>query len=104
MAQKRKADPKRSWVNRKATKKMLGARVRFEMEQRGWSQNDLAFYSGISQGTVSRICRRRGKMLNNAEMVLRIAMAFGVSMDYLLAFRPKGVVKSQSGRARARAG
>ncbi len=63
----------------------LGRKVRYLRERAGLSQSGLAYALGLSassKGFISEI--ESGKRLPKAELVLRLAVHFGVSTDYLL--------------------
>lgn len=57
--------------------------LRAAMERRGWQAADLAAESGVDKSTLSLILS--GKRPNNtASLVATLALALGVSVDYLL--------------------
>ncbi len=63
----------------------LGTKIRRLREQAGLSQAELAQVIGLSErskGFISEI--EHGKKIPHAELILRIALYFGVSTDYLL--------------------
>ena len=59
-----------------------GLRIRELRERRGLTLDDLASRSGVSKGFLSEV--ENGKRGLSAENVLKIAMALGASVDYLL--------------------
>lgn len=63
-------------------KSNLGSRILELLEAEGMSQKELARRIGSSNGTVCRYIS--GSRKPHQEMLLRIAQAFNVSVDYLL--------------------
>lgn len=61
----------------------IGARVRIEREERGWSLTDLAAHSGVSRAMVHKL--ERGESSPTATLLARLAGAFGLSMSQLIA-------------------
>ena len=62
---------------------MIGARVKAEREQRGWTQRDLAAHSGVNQSYISQLERGERKRAG-AEILQRIAHAFDLTIDGLM--------------------
>ncbi|MGE0363245.1 MAG: helix-turn-helix domain-containing protein [Vicinamibacterales bacterium] len=58
-------------------------RLEAERRRRGWNQTVLAFHSGLTQGEISRIERRRS--LPSPTYAERLGRALGLSPDALLA-------------------
>lgn len=71
----------------------LAANIRRLLDQRGWNQSDLARITGDGDNTISRVCRAENTV--NIGVLARIAAAFDVSSDRLLAKPPKENQKSQ---------
>lgn len=61
----------------------IAANVRRLLTARGWSQFDLSRKTGEKQPTINRICN--GKNIPSAAILSRIAEAFDVSIDRLVA-------------------
>ncbi len=61
---------------------MIAHRIRLERDLRGWSQGELAGWSGVSKATVSKI--EREEMSPTAVILLRIAGAFDLTLAGLL--------------------
>jgi len=66
-------------------KETIGQRILRLRKEKGYTQIDLANAIGISQILVSNY--ERGRLRINHEMVIRFAMALGVSADELLGTR-----------------
>ncbi len=64
----------------------IAANVRRLLQDRGWPQSRLATVTGEHEMQISRIVR--GRMLPNAATLARIAEAFDVSIDRLVANPP----------------
>src|SRR5690606_36684234 len=61
----------------------LGQRVRAERARRGWSLEELAERSGVSKAMLSKI--ERDEASPTAELLVRIAAAFGMTLSSLIA-------------------
>ena len=61
----------------------LGARIRIERENRGWSLTDLAQRSGVSRAMINKV--ERGEASPTASLLGRLAGAFGLTLSMLLA-------------------
>ncbi|OGR93720.1 MAG: hypothetical protein A2V88_00755 [Elusimicrobia bacterium RBG_16_66_12] len=61
----------------------IGQRVARLRRQRGWNQSDLASASGVPQSWISRLEARRKNQRIDFANVLRLADAFGISVDFL---------------------
>jgi transcriptional regulator with XRE-family HTH domain len=61
----------------------LGERVRAERARRGWPLAELADRSGVSRAMLSRI--ERDEASPTAELLVRIAAAFGMTLSSLIA-------------------
>ncbi len=61
----------------------LGQRVRTERARRGWSLEELAERSGVSRAMLSKI--ERDEASPTAELLVRIAAAFGMTLSSLIA-------------------
>src|SRR5246127_818045 len=61
----------------------IGARIRIERENRGWSLTDLAQRSGVSRAMISEV--ERGEASPTASLLGRMAGAFGLTLSMLLA-------------------
>jgi transcriptional regulator with XRE-family HTH domain len=70
---------------RQGTPTTLGARIAECRESRGWTQKKLAEQAGISVTFVSEV--ENDRRMPGSEILLRIANALGVSIDYLLTGR-----------------
>lgn len=57
-----------------------GEFIREELEERGWSQRDLAFILGVAENSVTQLLN--GKKGISTEMALSLADAFNVSADF----------------------
>lgn len=64
------------------TTELIARRVRLEREVRGWSQADLAGYSGVSKAAVSKI--ERGETSPTAVLLVKLAGAFDLTLAGLL--------------------
>jgi transcriptional regulator with XRE-family HTH domain len=60
----------------------VGERVRKARVMRGLSQTELGFYAGITASGIQHL--ERGKSQPSIEVLARIALALGVSADWLL--------------------
>jgi transcriptional regulator with XRE-family HTH domain len=63
--------------------KRLGARIKAEREQRGWSLTELAERSNVSRAMINNV--ERGVMSPTAALLGRLSGAFGLTMSTLLA-------------------
>jgi transcriptional regulator with XRE-family HTH domain len=61
----------------------IGARIRIERENRGWSLTDLAQRSGVSRAMINKV--ERGEASPTASLLGRLAGAFGFTLSMLLA-------------------
>src|ERR1700757_518028 len=61
----------------------IGARIRIERENRGWSLTDLAQRSGVSRAMINKI--ERGEASPTATLLGRLSGAFGLTLSTLLA-------------------
>jgi transcriptional regulator with XRE-family HTH domain len=61
----------------------IGARIRIERENRGWSLTDLAQRSGVSRAMINKV--ERGEASPTASLPGRLAGAFGLTLSMLLA-------------------
>jgi transcriptional regulator with XRE-family HTH domain len=61
----------------------IGARIRIERENRGWSLTDLAERSGVSRAMINKV--ERGEASTTASLLGRLAGAFGLTLSMLLA-------------------
>ena len=61
----------------------IGARIRIERENRGWSLTDLARRSGVSRAMINKV--ERGEASPTASLLGRLAGAFGLTLSMLLA-------------------
>ena len=61
----------------------LGARIRIERENRGWSLTDLAQRSGVSRAMIHKV--ERGEASPTASLLGRLAGSFGLTLSMLLA-------------------
>ena len=61
----------------------LGARIRIERENRGWSLTDLAQRSGVSRAMINKV--ERGEASPTVSLLGRLAGAFGLTLSMLLA-------------------
>ena len=67
---------------------MLGARIAALRRAAGWNQAELAQRLQISSSAVGMY--EQGRREPSAEMLVRMAKVFGVSVDYLLTGMPGG--------------
>ncbi len=65
---------------------MLGARIAALRKDAGWNQAELARRLQVSPSAVGMY--ERGQREPSADMLLSIARAFGVSVDYLISGQP----------------
>ncbi|MBB5378555.1 transcriptional regulator with XRE-family HTH domain [Deinococcus metalli] len=65
-----------------AIRQRLADNMRRLRQQREWSQEELAAYSGIHHTQISRIERMQNSV--GIDMIEKLAMAFGVSVGELL--------------------
>jgi transcriptional regulator with XRE-family HTH domain len=61
----------------------IGARIRIERENRGWSLTDLAQRSGVSRAMINKV--ERGEASPTASLLGRLTGAFGLTLSMLLA-------------------
>jgi transcriptional regulator with XRE-family HTH domain len=61
----------------------IGARIRIERDNRGWSLTDLAQRSGVSRAMINKV--ERGEASPTASLLGRLAGAFGLTLSMLLA-------------------
>jgi len=61
----------------------IGARIRIDRENRGWSLTDLAQRSGVSRAMINKV--ERGEASPTASLLGRLAGAFGLTLSMLLA-------------------
>jgi transcriptional regulator with XRE-family HTH domain len=61
----------------------IGARIRIERENRGWSLTDLAQRSGVSRAMINKV--ERGDASPTASLLGRLAGAFGLTLSMLFA-------------------
>lgn len=61
----------------------LGERIIYKRRQRGWSQQDLAAVLDMKQTAVSRL-EHNGISNPTAEVLKRLALGLGCSIDYLV--------------------
>jgi len=61
----------------------IGARIKIERENRGWSLTDLAQRSGVSRAMINKV--ERGEASPTASLLGRLAAAFGLTLSMLLA-------------------
>lgn len=69
----------------------VAANVLRLIEEREWSQRDLAEKAGESPMNINRVCR--GENVVRVGIVARIAEALGVNVDRLIAEPPSPVVR-----------
>lgn len=60
----------------------LGEKIKQLRTEKGWSQDEFAFNASIDGRQVSRY--ENGKVTPSVEVVIKMARAFNVSIDYLL--------------------
>lgn len=60
----------------------LGARVRFERDERGWAMSELSDRSGVSRSQISKI--ERGVSSPTAAVIGQLAAAFGLTISVLM--------------------
>src|SRR5206468_3717816 len=70
----------KQWLRRRYP--VIGERIKFEREQHSWSQSELARQSGVNQAYISQLERGIRKRAS-AEILQRIARAFGLTVDAL---------------------
>lgn len=61
----------------------IGTRIRMERDARGWTLDELAGRSGVSKAMLSKI--ERGETSPTAELLVRVAAAFGMTLSALIA-------------------
>ena len=61
----------------------IGARIKIERQNRGWSLTDLAQRSGVSRAMINKV--ERGEASPTASLLGRLAGAFGLTLSMLLA-------------------
>jgi transcriptional regulator with XRE-family HTH domain len=81
---------------RAATDADIGARLRAERLERGWSLTDLAERSGVSRAMINKV--ERGKSSPTASLLGRLSGAFGLTLSTLLA-RAEGARGGRLARA-----
>jgi transcriptional regulator with XRE-family HTH domain len=60
----------------------LGCKIKHLRQDKGWSQDELAFHAHIDGRQVSRY--ENDKVTPSVEVVIKLARAFDVSVDHLL--------------------
>lgn len=60
----------------------LGTRIKQLRKERGWSQDELAYHAEIDGRQISRY--ENDKVVPSVNVVIKMAKAFDVSVDYLL--------------------
>ncbi|HEX2561792.1 helix-turn-helix domain-containing protein [Phenylobacterium sp.] len=70
-------------VDMSVVENRLAQRLAELRKQRGWSLDELARVSGVSRPTLSRL--ERGEVSPTAQVLVRLAAAFGITMSRLLA-------------------
>jgi transcriptional regulator with XRE-family HTH domain len=60
----------------------LGQKLKQLRQERGWSQDEFAFHAQIDGRQVSRY--ENDRVMPSVEVVIKMAKAFNVSLDYLL--------------------
>jgi transcriptional regulator with XRE-family HTH domain len=60
----------------------LGKKIKLLRQEKGWSQDELAFHAQIDGRQVSRY--ENDKVTPSVEVVVKLAKAFDVSVDHLL--------------------
>lgn len=60
----------------------LGNKVKQLRQEKGWSQDELAFHAGIDGRQISRY--ENDKVTPSVDVVIKLARAFNVSVDHLL--------------------
>jgi len=79
-------------IENSVAKGNIAANIRRLLDDRGWSQSRLASATGEGEMQISRIAR--GRIMPSAAALARIAEAFDVSIDRLVASPPvKGMQK-----------
>ena len=61
---------------------MFEFRIKELREKKGYTQEELSVLSGIDQSNISKL--ENGIRLGSAEQFLRLALALGTSVDYLM--------------------
>lgn len=61
---------------------MFEFRIKELREKRGYTQEELSALSGIDQSNISKL--ENGIRMGSAEQFLRLALALGTSVDYLM--------------------
>jgi transcriptional regulator with XRE-family HTH domain len=60
----------------------LGEKLKLLRKEKGWSQDELAFHAQIDGRQVSRY--ENDRVMPSIEVIIKIAKAYEVSIDYLL--------------------
>lgn len=60
----------------------LGNKIKQLRQEKGWSQDELAFHAGIDGRQISRY--ENNKVTPSVDVVIKLARAFDVSVDHLL--------------------
>jgi transcriptional regulator with XRE-family HTH domain len=68
--------------------------VRALLEERGWSQRDLARAAGVDPAYISRALRRGRRSAVAPELAARVALALGLSDDYFPECRERQVIEA----------
>ena len=72
---------------------LVGERIRFARQERGWTQVELAEAAGLSSNYVARL--ERGELGPSLFVACKLAEAFGLNVDALV-----GPAEQQSGKRR----
>jgi transcriptional regulator with XRE-family HTH domain len=69
-------------VSKEVSIMSLGNRIKQLRQDKGWSQDELAFHATIDGRQISRY--ENGKVTPSVDVVVKLAKAFDVSVDHLL--------------------
>jgi transcriptional regulator with XRE-family HTH domain len=78
----------------RVSKEPFSGSVRALLEERGWSQRDLARVAGVDPGYISRALRRGRRDAVAPELAARVASALDLPEDYFPECRERQVIEA----------
>jgi transcriptional regulator with XRE-family HTH domain len=81
-------------VHRVTSTDPFGRSVRDLLDERGWSQRELARAAGVDPAYISRALRRGRREAVSPELAARVALALGLPDDYFPECRERQVIEA----------